>query len=188
MESIPCELCGDTTYTVVRRYRRDKYFDQFPDARPQGRVVVCQQCGYVYQNPRWDARELELIYSEKRRDKQEPSPETAAQSVRAADEAAAWVEARLPSRAGRPGRFLDIGSGQGYHVRAFAERGWQAVGIEPRWSSCQYARRSFGVNIVQGYFTPALFTQPFDLVALTETLEHLPRPVEFLSRLRAGGL
>jgi SAM-dependent methyltransferase len=184
MESVRCELCGADRYTVVHRYRRDKYFEHLPDPAREGRVVVCRACGYVYQNPRWDARELEAIYSEEMRRKQDPRPEHVEAALQEARHTAGWICAHLPARTGGGRRLLDIGSGHGFLLRAFQELGWEALGLEPRGSSGDYARRMFQVQVQQGYFSPSLFSQPFDLITLTATLEHLPRPIERLAQIR----
>ena len=56
--------------------------------------------------------------------------EAAAESGRAAAQLNRLLEREGEERARPPGRMLDLGCGTGYHTRALAARGWDAVGVD----------------------------------------------------------
>lgn len=91
------------------------------------------------------------------------------------------------------GRVLDVGSGDGVHVRLLREAGWEAYGIDVSPVAVDYARRQWGVetlccSLEQAPFLP----ESFDLIQMRYVLEHLvdPRPVirAAWTLLRPGGL
>ena len=56
--------------------------------------------------------------------------EAAAESGSAAAQLSRLLEREREERAHPPGRVLDLGCGTGYHTRALAARGWDAVGVD----------------------------------------------------------
>lgn len=88
-------------------------------------------------------------------------------------------------------RVLDIGCGTGFLLERLAERGFAGVGIDLSPESVEHARRRLAeigaadrLTAVVGsaYEPPA---GPFDLIALTDVLEHLEDPRACLAALRA---
>ena len=90
-------------------------------------------------------------------------------------------------------RLLDVGSGPGFFLLLGQERGWQTLGIEPAARAAAHSR-TLGVEVLEEFLTeetaPGLGT--FDVVHLSEVLEHLPDPRGMLeivkSLLAPGGL
>lgn len=89
------------------------------------------------------------------------------------------------------GRVLDIGCGTGFLLERLAERGFSGLGIDLSPESVEHARRRLAeigaadrLTAVVGsaYEPPA---GPFDLIALTDVLEHLEDPRACLAALRA---
>jgi SAM-dependent methyltransferase len=90
-------------------------------------------------------------------------------------------------------RMLDVGFGAGTMLRAFAERSWQAYGIEASQAAVQQARDAGLGHVSQGDFLAAPFSDGFfDVLVMTELIEHLPDPRPFLQQarrlLRPGGV
>lgn len=96
------------------------------------------------------------------------------------------------------GHVLDIGCGTGFLLERLAERGFSGIGIDLSPESVEHARRRLAqigasdrLTAVVGsaYEPPA---GPFDLIALTDVLEHLEDPRACIAALRAvlapGGL
>ena len=84
-----------------------------------------------------------------------------------------------------PGRILDVGCGRGVMLKALAEHGWDAHGIELAPEIAATARRSLGDHI---YTTPIedadLEPGSFDVISFWHVLEHLPNPLSALERAR----
>jgi SAM-dependent methyltransferase len=97
----------------------------------------------------------------------------------------------LPPGDARP-RLLDAGCGPGYFVRAAADFGFEARGIEVSQYAVDFARRELGVDVRQGTIAATdLPPGPFDVVTLWDVIEHLPAPLAALRAaaglLRPGG-
>ena len=89
-------------------------------------------------------------------------------------------------------RMLDVGCGEGHLVDTALSLGWAARGIDlarPAIELCQ----SFGLPCEElDFFSPTLDSERFDLLVMSELIEHVPFPGRFLERaeqlLRPGGL
>lgn len=90
-------------------------------------------------------------------------------------------------------RILDVGSGPGYFLETGRDRGWDTLGIEPSKQAAAHTR-SLGLTVVEDTFSETSAGQlgQFDVVHLSEVLEHIPNPREFLGWIRRillpGGL
>jgi 2-polyprenyl-3-methyl-5-hydroxy-6-metoxy-1,4-benzoquinol methylase len=97
------------------------------------------------------------------------------------------LDVRSPGR-----RLLDVGCGEGQLVHTAQEAGWDAVGIDLAKDAIAVAQ-SFGVACrVEDFFASSLEDQRFDVITMTELIEHVPDPARFLRRAREllvpGGL
>lgn len=94
---------------------------------------------------------------------------------------------------GGRGRILDIGCSVGTFLEAAAARGWDAVGVEPNPAAADRARAR-GCQVHAGFFDRALADRlgVFDVVHLSDVIEHVFDPVAFLTLASAvaapGGL
>lgn len=93
--------------------------------------------------------------------------------------AAVGMLSRAAELTGGRGRLLDIGAGRGELLRAAAQAGWSAVGIEPSNSFADYAARYSGAEIKREPVERCGFSDnSFDAVILGAVLEHLYQPDE----------
>lgn len=157
------------------------------------RAVRCVQCGLIYLNPRPASSELARIY-----------PPTyhafqfSEENFGLAYRVRRWLEARRllscagPLRAGS--RILDVGCGDGFHLRLlteFGDKSWRAEGLDTSEPAVIAARRA-GLNVHLGSIeSGALPERTFDVVFLIATIEHVPDPRTLLAAvfrvLRPGG-
>lgn len=92
---------------------------------------------------------------------------------------------------GRPPRLLDVGCGTGFLLERLADRGFSGVGVDLSPESVEHATRrlrEIGADerlsaIVGSAYEPP--DGPFDLICLTDVLEHLEDPRACLRALRA---
>jgi len=82
-------------------------------------------------------------------------------------------------------KILDIGSGPGFFLLHGKERGWQTIGIEPSTKAAAHSR-DLGLEIMEGFLTTETASQlgEFDVVHMSEVIEHLPDPREMVSLVR----
>lgn len=77
---------------------------------------------------------------------------------------------------------LDIGSGPGFFLLHGKERGWEVRGIEPARQAAEHGR-GLGLEVDNEFYSSE--TAPglgrYDVVNMSEVLEHIPDPVAFLS-------
>jgi SAM-dependent methyltransferase len=102
------------------------------------------------------------------------------------------------ARHARAGRLLDIACGVGYGTRLLADRGAgriEALGVDLSPEAIDYARARYGGERTRFLAADArTFDDPsrFDTIVSIETIEHLPRPADFVAQLvrllRPGGL
>jgi SAM-dependent methyltransferase len=163
-------------------------------------VVECRPCGYGLTVPQLDEAALAPYYAE---DYYEDfyehtggTGEGLLNRLRAAfrRRSAARRYRRPPFRldGASPGRMLDVGCGSGDLLRDFAQRGWEAHGIDPSAAAVAAAARR-GARVHRG----TLRDQPwepghFHLVCFQHSLEHIVEPIDALRRAREllapGGL
>jgi SAM-dependent methyltransferase len=89
------------------------------------------------------------------------------------------------------GRLLDVGCATGDFLLVAAQRGWEALGVDP--SPAREQAQSAGVRIVGRTIDDAdVAPHSLDLITFWDVLEHLPDPVASLRRalelLTPGGL
>jgi len=166
-----CLVCGS---------RRSKVF-----ARKFGLTLVrCRDCGLVYAEPRlsedallerYESREFFDIYLENlgaTREGYDP----------------AFIRRHYHLFLGLIGRFfapgktlLDVGCGAGFFVKAAAEAGWRADGIEISKTAAEYARRVVGADVRNSRLEDASIPDAGrDVVTMLDLVEHLPEPVRTL--------
>lgn len=151
-------------------------------------VIGCKRCGFKHIIPIPTASELEAIYRHEYYQTEKPL-----YLERAREDLDWWnliyserydtFEELLP-----PGRrhILDVGSGPGFFLLHGWQRGWKTLGIEPSKQAAQHSR-GLQLDIVEDFLTEATAGQlgTFDVVHMSEVLEHIPDPAHLL-RLAHG--
>jgi SAM-dependent methyltransferase len=160
-------------------------------------LVRCPRCGHRQTDPMPADAVLESAYagaaSEDYIDEEAGQRATARRALER-------IEARLtpvPIPAGNGGprhrTLLDLGCWVGFLLAEAAERGWDAIGVEPSEFASEYARARLGLDVRTGdLFGTELPLHHFDAIVMGDVIEHLPRPADALERmaalLRPGGI
>ncbi len=171
-----CPLCGSN---------RSRSFDYRLFRGQPVSNRICSQCGLVYQSPRLTDAEREAFYTREYRllygGSAEPTGRDLAVQRARAETLLAFCRPFLVTISAH----LDIGCSTGILLQHFARvYSCHATGIEPGESHRSYAQQ-------QGLEVHASLEEleqsrpaPFDLISMVHVLEHLPSPVEYLTRLR----
>ncbi len=182
LEEVACYLCGRTDGPVLMA--DDPFF-----------VRRCAGCGLGYTSPRVRADCLADLYRDTYF-----SSERAEQFGYSSYEAdldaylkTFRAKARWVRSLAEPGRLLEVGCAAGAFLKAMAELGFEAHGLEISPAMVDLARSKLGLERVQvGVFREGLFPDAhFDLLAMFDVVEHLPDPLVELRLahrlLRPGG-
>lgn len=161
------------------------------DASPLGGLRRCADCGFVTAAADLDATDYAALYGK---------------NYFHGSEYLDYVEERESLRLNFAGRMstlekiagglrgkslLEIGCAYGFFLELARELGIEACGIDIAAEAVRYAQETVGVRAEYGDYL-ALQTGPVDLIAMWDTVEHLPRPDQFIEKaaadLRPGGL
>ncbi len=157
------------------------------------RVVRCDDCGLVFLNPQPSHDELARIYGADYF--LGSDTEAGRRAVSEIKQATARLYLSEISRYCGPGcgRLLEIGCGDGDFLAMAEAAGWRVTGVEYSASACEKARQQLNHGEV---FCGELQSAPleagqFDLCVLSDVLEHVRSPVDFLKEihrlLKPGG-
>lgn len=156
--------------------------------------VRCTGCSLIVLHPMLSDGEIAAMYGEEYFTEHSDTcgahgtaayMEMAAEGAEGRARAARGLSERF-LRGGAPGRaLLEIGCGPGFLLAAFRDLGWTVTGIEISAFAARHARETLHLDVRQGSIDDAdLPDGGFDAVFMGDVLEHLPRPVEALGRVR----
>jgi SAM-dependent methyltransferase len=145
---------------------------------------LCSNCGLVYQSPRMTDEELATFYEHEYRRVYQGSEgplqtDLVVQGQRA-ENLLKFVQGEYIENVQR---HLDIGCSAGALLIEFNKAfGCQSVGIEPGQVYRDYSKKR-GLMVYDS-LDSLDEANDFDLISMAHVLEHLPDPVDYLSRLR----
>jgi SAM-dependent methyltransferase len=153
-------------------------------------IERCAECGFGVVNPPPSPEELRLFYAESGHGHGGPVP--SAQDVLAREAAypnstvdAARMLGRARALLGRSGRCLDVGCGFGFSSREALRLGFQVTALELGRVERERAREIAGVearNVAFEAFEP---DGPFDVILMSQVLEHVVDPAAWMAKARA---
>lgn len=136
------------------------------------RVVHCDDCGLVFLNPQPSDSELAQIYS----------TDSLARKANATDSLRKISRYHGSAR----GRLLEIGCGDGDLLESAESAGWSGTGIEFSQARAERAQRRLKSGKVHHHqlHHVGLESEQFDLCVISDVLEHVRSPLEFLREVR----
>lgn len=163
------------------------------DARVAMRVfsgiyVQCRQCGHAFVRDQPSMEALNDLFQESAGHSAEyTDADHDAQTLRVQQISKPkldWAVTQFSRLFGRtPASAIDVGAGGGHFVAAAREQGLDAVGYEKSAPSRTFARKAFGIDLVDADFLTADGVSP-DLLTFWGLLEYVPEPRRFLSAAR----
>ncbi len=170
-----CPLCDCGDHRPVR-------------TEPEGQVVGCKACGFLFVYPRPSPEDLKALYDDQYfsgRDLETCLSFRMPVFRQCLDHLGKLVPQR--------GRILDVGCGTGEFVAAALAQRWDAQGIESSRMAAQFASESKHLPVQQAVLETAPF-QPGSFIGVTllDVLEHLLDPRQEMQRvyrlLETGGI
>lgn len=180
-----CPICGEhTSWRIPFNAGLGTASDGAGEGSYEWRL--CRRCGNGYPTQQPDLAKLSAIWAESRRDAE----------ASAEEERARWLYRRRVSRivaerayalyaplVPRAGRFLDIACGLGEAVRVFAERGWDAEGIDAD-PTMKPLHEEFGIRSRIGQFESVGLEGAYDLIHIAHAIYFITDPMAFLTRVK----
>ena len=185
---LACWICGGTSLTRFHEFSLDYacYAQQDPELHAYtgsaAWLVRCATCGFAqpdtlptlprffdrmydqHWSPEWIEREFEAEYKDLI--------------------FTSLLSALRRRRRGRPGRLLDIGAHVGRFMHLAQLDGWEVEGLELNPRTAAYAARRTGAPVHRvNAQTLGLRGNRYDVVTLTDVLEHIPEPVALLTSI-----
>ncbi len=150
-------------------------------------VIDCLCCGFKHVVPIPSPEELEEVYRHEYYTLEKPlyleryTEDLSWWNLVYADRYQSFEELLPPERR----RILDIGSGPGFFLKLGQQRGWEVLGIEPSARAAAHSRE-LGLEIIEDFFSEELAAKlaKFDVIHMSEVLEHISSPAEFLTLVR----
>jgi len=150
-------------------------------------VIDCCKCGFKHIVPIPTAEELEEVYRHEYYTVEKPlyleryREDLDWWNLVYGDRYDTFEELLPPDRR----HILDVGSGPGFFLKHGKDRGWNTLGIEPSARAAAHSRE-MGLNIIEEFLSADTTTRlgHFDVIHMSEVLEHIPAPEEFLGIIR----
>jgi len=149
------------------------------------RVVRCDDCGLVFLNPQPADAELAAIYgADYFLGSESEEGRRAASEIKQAT-ARGYLSEIARYRGTHNGRLLEIGCGEGDFLELAETEGWDVTGIEYSGAASERARRRLkrGQVICGELRDASLASGQFDLCVISDVLEHVRSPLEFLREI-----
>lgn len=187
-----CELCGGTSRIVVegfQGYKEDLFYS----------ICECDHCKTSYCSPlKVDHKIYDVIYHhgkevpgyaryweffENIKNQEDPL------KYLTEKEHVFWAVNQLVSDLGlsKGKRILELGCGLGYLTYALRKKGYDATGLDISAKAISKAIDAFGeYYLCEDLFVYANSTSDkYDLIIMTELVEHLEQPIEFISAAKS---
>ena len=190
MQPVPgCCICGTDDWSSPVGSGEDFEYESSPDSFVANR---CSNCGLVYLDPRPAMSELPTIYGNEYH-----AYDFSEEKYGLAYRVRSWLESNrlrkwcgdLPDGA----RIIDIGAGDGFHMKLLEEMGggkWTIEGVDPD-DHAVAAARSKGLSMHKGLVQELdLPAGSYDFATMIMTIEHVDSPdrmLEDVSRLLKPG-
>lgn len=173
-----CNLCGSNNYRLL-----------FVKEESDCSVVRCNECGFVYINPRVSKSELiEAVEGDFYAQYYTPSAFDPQENYRKHRNFLGKLRNYYVN-----GHLLDVGCAGGLFLTAARQEGWQVKGVEISRLGVDYGRNKLDLDIFWGELEEANYEiEYFDVVTCMGVIEHVQNPQGLLKEvnriLRKGGL
>jgi SAM-dependent methyltransferase len=179
---VPCPICrSEEDFYIANNTDQDLHIRKYGELYAgieKSQWRVCGNCGFVHQNPRPSVADLNRFYLNSQY--HPPEIPEAWQAAENYLEFARWyydekIDYALKESGLQQGAVFDIGFGAGGVLKLFADRGWQAYGVESDHMLIDYAKNKLGLGLTkEGILDNRIeISARVDLVFSNHTFEHI---------------
>ena len=179
--NVKCNLCGANDYLrlPVKNIRANTH--------KKIKLVICNNCGLLYLNPRWTNARYVQFYQKEYRDlvgipidvlhQRELLQQMQLRGSRCLSFCHEFI--------GPNSKVLEVGCSNGGILRAFQFAGYKKLfGVEPNVAESQFARDNLGLRVVTGMLEDANFEpESFDLILIVASIDHFQDPLNYLQQM-----
>jgi len=182
-QEVNCPVCDSKSYRVLYEAWVDendpkKLYGAATGIQGTQRIVKCNDCGMIYENPRFPK---EVILEGYINTEQSLHDSQYKNRVKSFYNALEKLKEHLPMKGGR---VLDIGTAGGAFLEAATQFGYDAYGLEPSLYLSQEGNKR-GLKIMQGTIDENSFPDKFfDIICLWDVIEHLVEPKDALLKIK----
>lgn len=179
---VPCEICASEDFTVLRQSVswNNRVYGILP-------VQACNRCGFIMQNPRFDAPFYAEYYGRSYRQVTKGSTIPKQEFIDDQIIRGRLLYEYLCPYFDRPGRIADIGCSVGGMLIPFKRHGWEVWGCDPDQGFVEFGKNQLGLEVE--YLNAEdmrLSKGRFDLIIIMGSLEHVFDPNQVLAACRHG--
>jgi 2-polyprenyl-3-methyl-5-hydroxy-6-metoxy-1,4-benzoquinol methylase len=182
MENVNCNLCHHSDATLV--YQVSDWL--FNKSENISRLVRCDNCGLVYQNPRPAEDEIGKFYPpEYELFEVEKEKKKTSRLMQRVMQYGIEKRRRVVMREKNGGALLDVGCATGIFLETMQKsQQWELKGVEISDHAASIAREQKNLDVITGTLEQAKFSDgQFDVVTLWDVLEHLHDPASNLQEI-----
>lgn len=181
VQYITCRVCGANHMRVLGIRGNQEYYGAPPlglgEPHMITNVVRCKGCDFVYTNPF-------IVLSDHQKRRFYHSPEDYLSSQACSFDPFRYSLTCIEQLVAEKGRLLDVGCGKGEFLHLAKKNGWDGIGIEASIELAQYARQTYGIQVLEGNLEDIDFDDNlFDAVTLNMVLEHIDYPNSLLKEI-----
>ena len=184
-----CPLCGAGARWPLE-FRRDAAADRLRAQRGDRRDYawhLCRRCGNAYPSFAPDLSILSELWQQNRADADlDPVRQAAVWRFRqtiSRKGARRSFATFAPLHQGPPGRMLDIACGLGETVKCFADRGWDALGVDAD-ANVRRFHQDLGIQSRIGQIEQVPVEGKFDLIQIAHAIYFITEPRRFLDQVK----
>lgn len=187
-----CPICGCKEFTALFQVPFPEHSRKpgrgFPLGTtlevPTWRIVRCHDCTVGYPNPRPAAEAVRDYYAHQAAPNDWEMENYVEIPQKARQSWTRFAERLTVLRGGAPGRLLEVGCAAGWLLHGARSLGWEVEGIEASPKFQRYASTTLGLPVHLGTLASVpLAPGSFDVVVMTDVIEHLVDPVADLHRI-----
>ena len=138
------------------------------------RVIKCQDCGFLFTDPKPKEDELGLFYKSENYISHNASKFSFYNVVyKAVRNFALASKLRLISKYKSSGKILDIGCGTGEFLNQARKKAFKVSGIEPNKSAREFAIENYNLEIKNENYLSEIDDYSIDVISMWHVLEHV---------------
>ena len=165
----PCEICGsDNTKIFIKKISwNNKKYGVLP-------IHCCNNCGMVFQNPRFNKNFYFNYYKKIYRDitlnTQTPSKKFTNDQIQRGKKLYNFLKPYLPKK----GSMLDVGCSVGLMMKAYIDNNWKCIGNDPVQSHVEWGKNKFRLPVewIQSE-DMNLKKNSLDLITIMGSIDHV---------------